>query len=79
MFEVNHGEPVPKRRYALYPFAQMEIGDHFDAPRDMGKCGRADARQNSLSCSAVYYARGTGKKFTVRLVDDNVVRCWRIA
>lgn len=87
---IKNAPPVPEKirsrgRPSLYPFAQMAVGDAFDAPRDLGRILNSrgemtsDKRQTSVSSSACSYARKHGGKFTVRLIDENTVRCWRIA
>lgn len=84
-FQIAKGVPLPARRGggmpAVYPFSEMEVGDSFDAPRDMGTRGAGDVRQNTVSsCARVFAKRhNPAAKFTVRLVDDNTVRCWRVA
>ena len=67
---------------SIYPFSKMDIGDAFDAPRDRGKTAKgSDKRQNAVSCCARAWARShnTSAKFTVRVIDENTVRCWRVA
>lgn len=86
-FEVNKEKiPLPtidnRGRPSEYPFAQMEVGDSFDAPRDMGNnASGTDKRQNAIGNSARGYAKrhNPTAKFTARLIDENTVRCWRIA
>lgn len=86
-FMIVKGIPVPPRKGGtgappIYPFAQMEVGDSFDAPRDMGKraCGTCN-RQGSVSNSGISYAKRNNPtaKFSVRIIDENTVRCWRLA
>lgn len=84
MFEIDKDIPVAPRnatKPATYPFAQMEVGDSFAAPRDLGLYGKIDKRQNIIGASARGYARrhNPSAQFTVRLIDENTVRCWRIA
>lgn len=69
-------------RTPIYPFAKMEVGDGFDAPRDMGVTGQnRDTRQSRISsCCRLWAKRNNpSAKFTVRLLDENTVRCVRIA
>ena len=65
-----------------YPFAKMDVGDAFDAPRDMGstKLG-SDKRRASVAGCASSWARSHNSKvkFVTRLIDEHTVRCWRIA
>lgn len=81
---INKGIPAPTpnhREKPIYPFAQMEVGDSFDAPRDMGRRQGRDARQAVLLSRAYDYTKKHNPKarFTVRLIDDQTVRVWRIA
>ena len=82
---IKDAGPLPKRmarREILYPFAEMDIGDAFDAPRDKGKApSGADRRQGAIAGSANAWARrhNPSAKFTVRRIDEHTVRCWRIA
>ena len=82
MFEISKERvDIPTKGGPLYPFADMKVGEHFDAPRDMGtgKNG-SDRRQNSIGTSARGYKKrsGSSAKFTIRVIDENTVRCWRI-
>lgn len=87
MFEIIKNTELPplkagKGGVAIYPFAAMEVGDGFDAPRDMGegKTG-ADRRRNSIGVCANRWAKrhNPTAKFTTRLLNDDFVRCVRIA
>ncbi len=83
MFEVKSGieAPTSGSRDKIYPFDTMKVGDHFEAPRDMGRTRRGqDARQGSIGvCSRAYAKKHNPEaKFTVRVIDENTVRCWRI-
>jgi hypothetical protein len=53
-----------------YPFGDMVVGDAFDAPR---------AITDRLRAAASSYGRANGKKFSVRKLDENTLRVWRIA
>lgn len=86
MFEIIKNAELPPNRgrysASAYPFAEMGVGDGFDAPRDMGKRQNGtDARQNIISCCARGWAKrhNPNARFTVRLIDENTVRCVRIA
>lgn len=78
--------PVTKRtgggRKSKYPFAQMEVGDGFDTPRDLGSyANKSDRRRSSVLNCAKSFAmhHNPTAKFTVRLLDKDTVRCVRIA
>lgn len=87
-FEIIKSAEIPQNwksgggSYAKYPFAQMEVGDGFDAPRDMGKTKFGQcARQNSVGACARGFTKrhNPTAKFTVRMLDKNTVRCVRTA
>ena len=63
-----------------YPFADMEVGDGFDMPRD-GKAGKSDRAQNMLTSSARNFAKrhNPSAKFIIRVLDETTVRCVRVA
>ena len=70
-------------RPTIYPFADMAVGDSFDAPNDMGFTARKCSRRGNSIC---YCSRGYAKKynptakFTTRTIDDGAtIRCWRVA
>ena len=82
MFEISKTRlPIPPSktgRQAIYPFCTMEVGEHFDAPDDMGKSNvGASKRQSSISATSRKPAF-KDKKFATRKVDG-IIRCWREA
>ena len=84
MFEIIKNAPPPpvKASSEIYPFVSMEVGDAFDAPRDMGKTRTGgDRRQNSINAATQTYrkAHNSAAKFTVRILDADTVRCRRFA
>ena len=58
--------PIPVK----YPFAGMQVGDSFAVPKGVGR--------TAVSISALRYSRKHGGKFTVRLMPDRSLRCWRL-
>ena len=85
-YEIIKNAEIPTKRRAgrlsIYPFASLDVGDGFDAPRDMGKYPNGkDRRRNSMAVSAISYVKrhNTSAKFTVRILDENTIRCVRIA
>lgn len=88
-YQIKRGIPVPKPRgkgggggyNSLYPFADMEIGDCFDAPRDLGMRGPRDTRQCSIKTAARAWSERHAQHtlFQTSLIDSERVRCWRIA
>lgn len=76
--------PIPPRQRSgmQYPFDDMAVGDHFDRPRDRGVTeNNSDRRQKSIMAAAKAWRkrRGSDAQFTTRLIDDNIVRCWRVS
>jgi hypothetical protein len=73
MFEIEKNIPAPEHTGGgarpKYPFAKMEIGDSFFAPKMSAR---------ALSNSAQWHANKTGKKFTCNTVEGGA-RCWRVA
>ena len=82
---IEKGVPMPKNgagRHSIYPFAQMEIGDSFAVPNDMGEFpSRTSRRQKTISGSAASWAKrhNPAAKFATHVIDGNTVRCWRVA
>ena len=56
-------------RRRKYPFDKMEVGDSFKLNR---------SNKIRCACAAYQYGRRKDKKFTVRNIDDEHCRCWRI-
>lgn len=75
MIRVQKGVPMPAIRprgrkgtkYARYPWKQMEIGDSFLFPNEIGR-----------ACHAMVIAASkAGRKFKAAKTDDGY-RCWRV-
>lgn len=64
--KVEKNVPLPQR----FPFAGMEVGDSFAIP--------AGVNRTTVSVAAMRYAKKHGGKFTVRLMPDRSLRCWRV-
>lgn len=89
MFEIEKGVPLPDRRAggpkgkSKYPWASMQVGDSFTAAsRGPTKTGMQNKTQNSLSASARHWALNSGNRtfrVSTRIIDENTVRCWRVA
>lgn len=80
---IRNAPPLPPSRPGtapIYPFADLEPGDAFDAPRDMGadKFGK-DRRLSSVQTSARSWAKrhNPDARFSVRCIDQDTVRCRR--
>lgn len=72
MYKIEKGIPiVPQVNHRpKYPFDQMEIGDSFAF--ETGK-------EKTIAAAAGMFAkRNPGYKFSVRVIDNKVARCWRI-
>ena len=83
---IEKNVPLPKPRMrsgvTAYPFPQMEVGDSFAMPRERGyTLTGSDKTQNTLSACARNYAKkhNPNARFSVRLIDENTVRVWRVA
>lgn len=90
-YKVKSGVPIARKR-ELYPFEMMNVGDHFDAPDDMGdvegkpllsgRKPKKSARRHSILCSANTYKQRYNKGFAVQTTvteedGQKIVRCWR--
>ena len=64
-FKIEKNIPAPGRR-AKYPFAEMEVGDSFEAPESA-----------KLRTAAYNAGKKSGRKFTCR-THDGALRVWRI-
>lgn len=75
-YSIVKGAALPSRaaNCSKYPFAEMEIGDSFDA-------GEVDSKGRSRVGSAVYaYSKKHGVKFAIRhSAADKHLRVWRTA
>lgn len=83
-YAIDKNIPIPQRLGAtstLYPFIKMEVGDSFSVARNPAK--KLSALQARLTAAATGYRKTQAKigktvKFTVRKVDANTMRVWRI-
>lgn len=64
---IDKNVPLPRR----FPFDGMQIGDSFAVPLDVSR--------PAINVAAMRYGRKHGVKFTVRLMPDRSLRCWRVA
>jgi len=72
---IQRGIPIPRRvgrgrngnREPKYPWSQMQIGDSFLFPEEIGRSAHSSA----------YKASRGGKKFAVWKTDSGY-RCWRV-
>jgi hypothetical protein len=71
--KADRGIPIPKPRSQerKYPWHTMNVGDSFAFPADIG--------ETSARTSVSHANRRYGKKrFSIRRLDDNTLRCWRV-
>lgn len=74
------GPKVGSGRPAEYPFAAMQPGDCFLAPRDRGVDSKhCDNRANIIRACAASFNRRTGNewRWIVRVYDKDWIACWR--
>jgi len=55
-----------------YPFAGMEVGDSFSIPYISSN------HEKAVRAAASYQGKQRGMKFTVRVVEEDTLRVWRI-
>lgn len=65
--KIEKNIPLPSK----YPFAYMEIGDSFAVPPHI--------KRAAVTANAMRYGKTHGMQFTVRLMPDRTLRCWRTA
>jgi hypothetical protein len=65
--KVDKGIKLPKK----FPFDDMAIGDSFAVPNNINR--------QAISVAALRYGIKHQMKFTVRLVEDRSLRCWRVS
>ena len=75
MLEIQKDVPQPAaKRQSKYPFADMNVGDSFKAPKHL--------RQSITNCAKSWVKRNNpSARFLVRSSseDEGAVRVWRIA
>ena len=63
---IDTSVPIPER--AIYPLAQLEVGDSFLFPAD---------KRGSVQTRASKVKRDTGREFVVRKINKDECRIWR--
>lgn len=76
-FKIEKGIPFPPvsidtNRSVLYPFTEMAVGDSFAVN------GGKEMQARLASAIAVHKKR-YGRQFTIRRIDPNTFRVWRVA
>ena len=64
---IDTGVPVPER--AKYPVRELKVGDSFLFPAD---------KRDSVQPLASKIKVETGREFTIRKMDNDTCRIWRI-
>ena len=80
MSKIEAGILIPPKKMgknqALYPYADLEIGQSFLAAPIPGKSIRQTAMY--LGGLSAYFTKKTGRRFTSRVVEGGI-RVWRFA
>lgn len=72
MYKIEKGVKMMKKAYDKYPFSDMKVGDSF-------VLNNAD-RTKVSSASAAYQRRQKPvQKFSIRAIDSDNCRCYRVA
>lgn len=69
MYEIEKDVPVPRHLNVKYPFEKMEIGDSFT---------ESLKKRNRIASAAMTYGLRNDVKFTVRKINDDTLRVWRV-
>ncbi len=78
MYKIEKDIKISPRGHQKYPFATMEIGDSFFAPRDEKRSLAFLANSIKGACRGTRFSE---KDFVTRTIKDEPnpgVRCWRI-
>lgn len=83
-FLIERGIPVPPSQFvrtAIYPFAEMRVGDSFEVSQSQYSNGARSVTQIQTGLSALSrsYAKihAPNAKFATRKTGDTTVRIWR--
>jgi hypothetical protein len=63
--KIEKNIPMPK----TFPFDQMEPGDSFAIPNEIAR--------NRVSVAAYRHSKINKTKFSVKMMPDGTIRCWR--
>lgn len=77
---IQKGAPMPKCT-SKYPFGKLEINEFFDINEYFDAVNDTHDtkwRREIISSAASAWGRRTGKKFSVRTIE-NILKCQRIA
>ncbi len=73
VFSIDSGVPVPPERISVfgqYPINKLEVGESILFPR---------TDRDRVQVSASQLKKRTGKTFTVRVMDSENCRVWRVS
>lgn len=81
-YKIEKGVPIPRKRgeKSKYPFSQMEVGDSFEVKVDILTSPEklAMSIRNCYHNVCRYNNEFKDRKFTIRIISPQSVRCWRI-
>ena len=75
-YKIEKNIPITKGKKSKYPFKEMEVGDSFE-------CGEYSPKlMRRISATMRMFSKQTKGfekyKFTVKRINDNKIRVWRI-
>ena len=80
-YTIEKNVPIPRKRgeKSKYPFFEMEIGDSFVVPVKSGQIAPkvANSIRTCYHNICRYNKDFKSRKFTIRILDEKSVRCWR--
>jgi ribosomal protein S1 len=82
-YKIEKGIPIPRKRgeKSKYPFFEMEPEDSFEVKITSGNTTSEKLAMSIRNCynNACKYNKDMKDwKFTVRVLSDTSVRCWRV-
>jgi hypothetical protein len=69
-YKIIKGGPLPTPYGQKYPWPDMDVGDSFEAPA---------ISRGTISSAATLDGRKYGRKWSIRKIDENTIRVWRIS
>jgi len=76
MIKIDKNVPIPRLgRRPLYPWMEMEVGDSFVFPK---RIKPSIANSMSYKTAKLLQKRGIQRRYVTRLIEDGVIRCWRL-
>ena len=68
--QIDSGIPIPEERLSKLPLNVLKVGESFVFSR---------AKRASVQTQASKIKADTGKVFTIRVIDENNCRIWRVS